>query len=94
MPKTNLSRPRDPSASPVSLVVDPVTPDLTEILIDRVSDELLEEIDLKTMSSKVFQKLLTKVKNKFFEFLTASSDSYVPLNEIEAQTVNIDSKVA
>lgn len=94
MPKTNLSRPRDPSASPVSLVVDPVTPDLTEILIDRVSDELLEEIDLKTMSTKVFQKLLTKVKNKFFEFLTASSDSYVPLNEIEAQTVNIDSKVA
>ncbi len=90
MPKTNLSKPRDPSASPVSLVADPVTPDLTAILADRLTDDLLNDIDLKDLSNKVFNSLLSKVKNRFFDFLTASSDSTIALNEIEAQTVNID----
>ena len=94
MSKTNLSKPRDPSASPVSLIPDPVTPDLTAILIDRLSEDLLNEIDFKEMSGRVFKTLLHKAKNRFFDFLTASSGSDIALNEIEAQTVNIDSKVA
>jgi hypothetical protein len=94
MPKTNLSKPITPSASPVSLVADPVTPDLTAILVERLSDDLLNEIDFKEVSGRVFKSLLHKAKNRFFDFLTASSDSTVALNEIEAQTVNIDSKVA
>jgi len=94
MPKTNLSNIKIPSASPVSLVADPVTPDLTAILVDRLSDDLLNEIDFKEVSGRVFKSLLHKAKNRFFDFLTASSDSTVPLNEIEAQIVDIDSKVA
>jgi hypothetical protein len=94
MPKTNLTKPKTPSASPVSLVADPVTPDLTAILVDRLSDDLLNEIDFKEVSGRVFKSLLHKAKNRFFDFLTASSDSKIALNEIEAQTVDIDSKVA
>ena len=94
MPKTNLSKPQTPSASPVSLVADPVTPDLTAILVDRLSDDLLKEIDFKEMSGRVFKSLLVKAKNRFFDFLTASGGSDIALNEIEAQTVDIDSKVA
>lgn len=94
MPKTNLSKPITPSASPVFLVADPATPDLTAILVDRLTDDLLKEVDLKDLSSKVFNSLLSKVKTRFFDFLTASSDSAIALNEIEAQTVDIDSKVA
>ena len=94
MPKTNLSKPRDPSASPVSLVADPVTPDLTAILIDRLSDDLVKDLDLKDISGRVFLAVLGKVKKSVFHFLTASSDSNVALNEIEAQIVDIDSKVA
>jgi len=94
MPKTNLSKMNTPSASPVSLVADPVTPDLTAILVDRLSDDLLNEIDFKEVSGRVFKSLLHKAKNRFFDFLSTPSDSNVALNEIEAQTVNIDSKVA
>jgi hypothetical protein len=94
MAKTNLTNPKTPSTSPVSLLPDPVTPDLTAILVDRLSDDLLNEIDFKEVSRKVFKSLLVKAKNRFFDFLTASNDSTVPLNEIEAQTVDIDSKVA
>ncbi|MFN4888468.1 MAG: hypothetical protein ACK6BN_03575 [Pseudanabaena sp.] len=94
MPKTNLSKPKPPSTSPVSLVPDPVTPDLTDILVDRLSDDLLNEIDFKEVSGRVFKSILHKAKNRFFDFLTASNDSTVALNEIEAQTVDIDSKVA
>lgn len=94
MPKTNLSKPLAPSASQMSLVPDPVTPDLTAILVDRLSDDLLNEIDFKEVSGRVFKALLHKAKNRFFDFLTASSDSTVALNEIEAQAINIDSKVA
>ncbi|MFN4980011.1 MAG: hypothetical protein ACK47D_10045 [Pseudanabaena sp.] len=78
----------------MSLVPDPVTPDLTDILVDRLSDDLLNEIDFKEVSGRVFKSILHKAKNRFFDFLTASNDSTVALNEIEAQTVDIDSKVA
>ena len=40
MPKTNLSKPQTPSASPVSLVPDPVTPDLTAIKALKLSGEV------------------------------------------------------
>ena len=92
MPKTNLSKMNTPSASPVSLVADPVTPDLTAILVDRLSEDLLNEIDFKEVSGRVFKSLLHKAKNRFFDFLTASSDSTVALNEIEAQTIDIDTQ--
>ena len=94
MPKTNLSKPQTPSTSPVSLVADTVTPDLTAILIDRLSDDLVKDLDLKDISGRVFLSVLAKVKKSVFHFLTTSSDSDIALNEIEAQTVTIDSKVA
>ena len=94
MPKTNLSKINTPTPSPVSLVPDPVTPDLTAILIDRLSDDLVKDLDLKDISGKVFIAVLNKVKKSVFNFLSTPSNSDVALNEIEAQTVNIDSKVA
>jgi len=94
MPKTNLSNIKPPTTPPVSLVADPVTPDLTAILIDRLSDDLVKDLDLKDISGRVFLAVLNKVKKSVFIFLSTPSDSNVALNEIEAQTVNIDSKVA
>lgn len=93
MAKTNLSKPVTPSASPVSLVPDPVTPDLTAILVDRLSDDLLKDLDLKDISGKVFIAVLNKVKKSVFIFLSTPSNSNVALNEIEAQTVTVSTEV-
>lgn len=92
MPKTNLSKPRPDNTSPVSLVPDTTSPDLTEVLIDRLSDDLLAELDLKNISGKVFNSLVKKAKNRFFAWLQSEETSFVPLNEIDAQTIDIDTQ--
>lgn len=81
----------EPSPPPVSLVPDKL-PDLTEILIDRLSDDLLNEIDLKAISGKVFNSMVNKAKNRFFAWLQSEETSFVPMNEIDAQIVDIDTQ--
>jgi len=92
MGRTNLSKPHNPSASPVSLV----NPDIEKLVIARLTDDLLSEIDIKTLPTKVFNNLVSRVKSRFFEFLASGNVSPLALNEIEAQSVDIeiDSKIA
>lgn len=92
MPRTNLSKTRTDNTSSVSLVPDTTSPDLTEILIDRLSDDLLTELDLKNISGKVFNSLVKKVKNRFFTWLQSEETSFIPMNEIDAQIVDIDTQ--
>ena len=82
MPRTNLSKPQTPSVTP-----DPQTPDLTAIFIDRLSDDLVSELDIKELSGRVFLAVLDKLKRSVIHFLSSPSDGFVALNEIEAQNV-------
>lgn len=93
MPRTNLSKSRSDNTSPVSLITDTTSPDLTEILIDRLSDDLLNDIDLKALSNKVFTNIISKLKNRVIHFIFDDFKT-LPLSEIEAQTVNIDAQIS
>ena len=87
-----MSKVRTGQTPPVSLVPDTNTPDLTEVLIDRLSDDLLAEINVKNLSGKVFNAMVKKAKTRFFDWLLSEETSFVPMNEIDAQVIDIDTQ--
>jgi len=86
MPKTNLGKRM--TAKPSLTVETPSAstfPDLTDLIVNRLTDDLLSEIDLNTLPRKVLNSLMSKVKNRFITFLTSESNTFTPLTEIDAQ---------
>jgi len=89
MPKTNLGK-RMTVAKPSLTIETPsafTSPDLTDMIVNRLTDDLLAEIDLNTLPRKVLNSLMSKVKTRFLSFLTSEYTSNIPLNEIEAQNM-------
>ena len=89
MPKTNLGKKMTP-ANPALTIETPsasTSPDLTDLIVNRLTDDLLSEIDLNTLPRKVLNSLMSKVKNSFLSFLTSESNTFTPLNEIDAQNM-------
>jgi len=89
MPKTNLGK-RMTIAKPSLTIETPsafTSPDLTDLIVNRLTDDLLSEIDLNTLPRKVLNSLMSKVKNRFIAFLTSESNTFTPLSEIDAQNM-------